>query len=351
MIPQGLRAREGLWYSAPMTSRERVLAALQRRQPDRVPYLELFVDRSLAQKLLGWSEAVAPARDLEHNPYTHEEMQALADHLGLDALFYILRAPVYVEHIPGKDGRVFYGDGLIRAESDLAMMTLPDPTDPRLYDEARAFVAAKGDRAAALVTRAGISPTLMSMGIEGFSVALYENRPFLEAVLDRYFDWSIEVAGRICRLGFDLYVTTDDMAHKTGPLFSPAVFHELVMPRYRKLAEKVSLPWVIHSDGNIEPLLADLATLGIAGIHPVEKGAMDIRQIKASYRQRLCVLGNVDLNILGDGTVEETEAEVRGLIEDLGRGGGYIISSGNSLASYLKPANVNAMARVIRSQA
>jgi uroporphyrinogen decarboxylase len=289
--------------------------------------------------------------DLEHNSYTHEEMLALADHLGLDALFYVMRAPVYAEHIAGKDGRMFYGDGLIRAESDLTMMDLPDPTDPRLYSEARAFVASKGERAAAFITRAGIFPTLLSMGMEGFSIALYENRPLLETILDRYFEWSIEVAQRVCRLGFDLYVTTDDMAHKTGPLFSPAVFHELVMPRYRKLAEKVSLPWVMHSDGNIEPLLADLISLGIAGIHPLEKGAVDIRQIKARYGQQLCLLGNVDLNILGNGTVEETEAEVRGLIGDLGPGGGSIISSGNSLTSCLKPANVNAMARIIRSQA
>jgi uroporphyrinogen decarboxylase len=334
-----------------MTSRERVLAALERRQPDRVPYVELSVDRPLARQLLGWNQEVPPAVDLEHNSYTHEEMLALADHLGLDALFYVMRAPVYAEHIAGKDGRMFYGDGLIRTESDLTMMDLPDPTNPRLYDEARAFAAAKGERAAAFITRAGIFPTLLSMGMEGFSIALYENRPFLETILDRYFDWAIEVAERVCRLGFDLYVTTDDMAHKTGPLFSPAVFHELVMPRYRRLAEKVNIPWVMHSDGNIEPLLADLLSLGIAGIHPLEKGAVDIRQIKARYGQRLCLLGNVDLNILGNGTVEETEAEVRGLIGDLGPGGGYIISSGNSLASYLKPANVNAMARVIRSQA
>jgi len=333
-----------------MTSRERVLTALRGGQPDRVPYVEFSVDRPLAQKLLAWSEAVAPADDLEHNPYSLEEMRALADHLGLDDLFYILRAPVYVHRIAGKDGRVFYGDGLIRSEADLPMMRLPDPTDPRLYDDARAFVAAKGDRAAAFVTRAGIFSTLMSMGIEGFSFALYDNRRFLEAVLDRYFDWSVAVAERACALGFDLYVTTDDMAHKTGPLFSPKIFHDLVMPRYRRLAEKVTLPWVIHSDGNIEPLLHDLMSLGIVGIHPVEKGAMDIRATKARYGGRLCLLGNVDLNILGDGTVEETEAEVRGLIRDLAPGGGYIVSSGNSLASYLKPENVDALARTVRER-
>ncbi len=331
-----------------MTSRERVLAALRREQPDRVPWVELSVDRPLAQRLLGWSGTAAPAADLEHNAYTLAEIAELAGHLGLDDLFYVLRAPVYVKRVAGKDGRVFYGDGLIRSEADLPMMQLPDPRDPRLYDEARAFVAARGERAAAFITRAGIFSTIMSMGIEGFSYALFENLPFLETVLDRYFDWSIAVAERVCGMGFDFYVTTDDMAHKTGPLFSPRVFHDLVMPRYRKLASKVTLPWVIHSDGNIEPLLPDLMTLGIAAIHPVERGAMDIRAIKARYGRRLCLLGNVDLNILGDGTVAETEDEVRGLIRDLGPGGGYIVSSGNSLASYLKPENVEAMARAIR---
>ncbi len=333
-----------------MTSRERVLAALRREQPDRVPWVELSVDRPLARQLLGWGGSPGPAGDLEHNAYTLPEIVELADHLGLDDLFYVLRAPVYVVRVPGKDGRVFYGDGLIRSEADLPMMELPDPRDPRLYDEARAFIAAKGERAAAFITRAGIFPTMMSMGIEGFSYALFENLPFLEQVLDRYFDWSIAVAERVSSLGFDFYVTTDDMAHKTGPLFSPRVFHDLVMPRYRKLASKVTLPWVIHSDGNIEPLLADLMSLGIAAIHPVENGAMDIRAIKARYGRRLCVLGNVDLNILGDGTVAETEDVVRGLIRDLGPGGGYIVSSGNSLASYLKPGNVEAMARAIREQ-
>jgi len=37
-----------------MTSRERVLAALRREEPDRVPYCELGVDQDLARRLLGW---------------------------------------------------------------------------------------------------------------------------------------------------------------------------------------------------------------------------------------------------------------------------------------------------------
>jgi uroporphyrinogen-III decarboxylase len=138
------------------------------------------------------------------------------------------------------------------------------------------------------------------------------------------------------------------MAFKTAPFFSPKVFRELVMPRYRRLREAVMLPWIIHSDGNLLPFMDDLVSLGIAGIHPNEKGAMDPRVTKRRYGDRVCILGNVDLNLLGMATPEEVEEEVRGLIHDVGAGGGYIVTSGNSLAGYLKPENVLALSRAVQ---
>jgi uroporphyrinogen decarboxylase len=94
--------------------------------------------------------------------------------------------------------------------------------------------------------------------------------------------------------------------------------------------------------------LEDLIGLGIAGLHPLEKGAMDIRAVKQAYGDRICLLGNVDLNLLGLGTPEEVDREVRELIRDVGPGGGYIITSGNSLAGYLKPTNVVALSDAVR---
>jgi len=135
---------------------------------------------------------------------------------------------------------------------------------------------------------------------------------------------------------------------KSGPFFSPAVFRDLVLPRYRRVAEKITIPWVIHSDGNVLPFLEDLLSLGIAGLHPIEKGALDIRAMKREYGDRLCLLGNVDLNILGLGTPQDVEAEVQELIRDVGPGGGYIVTSGNSLAGYLRPENVLALSEAVQ---
>ena len=331
-----------------MISRERVATALRGEMPDRVPYCELGVDRSLAQKLLGWAGApLTQGYNIEAQVYTVDEVKEVAEFLHLDNIWYVMRAPVYANKVPGIDGRLFYGDGQIKSEADLSKVWLPDPHDPKLYEEAERFVANKGDFSAWFVTRAGIYPTMLSMGMETFSIALFEDRGFVEKLLDHYFDWTIAVAERVCKLDFDVFVSTDDVAFKTATFFSPKVFREMVLPRYQRLREVITLPWVIHSDGNNFPFMDDLVSLGIVGFHPNEKGAQDIVEMKRRYGERLCLLGNVDLNLLGLGTPEMVEDEVRGLIRDVGKGGGYIVTSGNSLAGYVQPENAVALSRAV----
>ena len=331
-----------------MTSRERVLTALRRDVPDRVPYCEFAVDRALAHKLMGWQPLESQATSLETNLYTVGEIKDIAATLGMDNIYYVLRAPVYAERIPGQDGRLFYGKGMIKTEADLPKLQLPDPYDDALYLPMKAFIEQKGDFAACFVTRIGPFSTWLSMGLENFSYCLYENRAFIERVLDTYCDWAAVVAERVCSMGFDVFVSTDDMAFKTQTIVSPRVFRSLFVPRYRRVREKITLPWVMHSDGNLMPILEDLLDLGIAGLHPIEKGAMDIRAVKRAYGDRICLLGNVDLNILGAGTPDEVDREVRELIRDVGPGGGYIVSSGNSLAGYLDPDNVRALSAALK---
>ena len=331
-----------------MTSRERVAAALARQEPDRVPYCELGVDRALAERLMGWGAPTSQASNLEANAYTIEEAKALAAALHLDNISYVLRAPVYAKKEAGRDGRLFYGAGLIQSAADLDRLVLPDPADDALYAGAEAFLKQRDGYSAWFVTRIGIFPTMLSLGTENFCMALYDDPAFVETVLDRYCDWMVAVADRVCQMGFDAFASTDDMAFNTAPFFSPAVFHDLVIPRYRKVAEKIRQPWIIHSDGNILPFVDDLLSVGVSALHPNEKGAVDIRQVKRTYGGRLCVLGNVDLNLLGMGAPEAVDQEVKELIRDLAPGGGYIVTSGNSLAAYLLPDNVRALSNAVQ---
>lgn len=332
-----------------MSPRERVLAALNREETDRVPHCELFVDPPMAKKLLGWeSTADGTGGTLRKNPYSVQEAKAIAEFLGHDNIGFILRAPDYAKMEIGTAGRNFAHSGRIRTEKDLEMIQLPDPHKDEFYKEAEAFAAKKEDFACHLSTRIGLSQAMLSLGMENFSVMLYDNRPLIEKLLDIYFDWMEVVAARICQLGFDIFWTTDDFAFKTGMFFSPKLFRELLYDRYRRVLEKVTIPWVLHSDGNIKEALPILAELGVAGVHPMEKGAMDMVAVKNEFGDRMCLLGNVDLGLLGMGTPQEVDKEVKDLIRTVGPGGGYIITSGNSLASYLIPENVIAMAEAVR---
>lgn len=335
-----------------MSSRERVLAALRREEPDRVPHCELFVDPPLAEKLLGRKLAAeGMGGSVKKNPYTAEEAIAVAEFLGHDNIGFVLRAPDYAKIGVGTDGRAFPHGGQIKTEADLEKIQLPDPTNDEFYKEAEAFAKQKGDYACHLGTRIGLFQTMLSIGLGDFGIMLYDNRPLVEKLLDIYFDWTTVFAERICQLGFDLFVTTDDFAFKTGMFFSPQVFRDLLIDRYKRVLEKVTIPWVLHSDGNIMEAVPMLIDLGVAGVHPNEKGAMDPIDTKKEFGDRICVLGNVDLNLLGMGAPEEVDAEVKELIRTVGPGGGYIITSGNSLASYLIPENVIAMADAVRKYA
>ncbi len=314
-----------------------------------MPFCELAVDRSLAERLMGWPVSGAAAvGSITTNLYTVKEAKALATFLGCDCISYLLRAPTYAQVLVGKEGRAFAGEGMIKTEADLERIQLPDPRKDDFYREAEHFAKNKGDFALTFVTRMGMLQTILGMGMENFSLSLYTNRPLVEKILDIYFDWMAVVAGRISQLGFDIFWTTDDFAYKTGLFFSPSLFREVMVPRYKRVLDQLTIPWFLHSDGNITEALDILIDLGVAATHPNEKGAMDIRAIKRKYRDKICLIGKLDLNILGMGTPEETDREVRELIRDLAPGGGYMISSGNSLASYLKPECVLAMAQAIR---
>ncbi len=331
-----------------MIPRERVRMALRRIETDRVPYCEVGIDRALAEQIMGWGSGQNEGANLEANTFTLDESKAVARQLGLDNISFSLRAPTYADRHPGQHGRMFFGDGQIKSEKDVERIVLPDPRNPELYRQAEEFAKNKGEYSAWFVTRIGIFPAMLSLGLTTFSLALYDNRPFVEKVMDLYFEWTRVVAEHVCQLGFDAFVTTDDLAFKTQPFFAPQIFRDLVVPRCKRVAEKITIPWIWHTDGNVAPLLEDFISLGIAGLHPIEKGAMDIRRIKADYGNRVCLLGNVDLNLLGAGTSEEVDEEVRELIRDVAPGGGYMVTSGNSLAGYLKKENVLALSRAVK---
>ena len=320
-----------------MNSRERVLTALRLQQPDRVPWIEGGVDPPMERALVG--------RDV----YLPEDV---ADVLGLDNLIAPLLPPLFVDY-EEHDGINYVAQPQIRARADLDRMVLPDTGDPALYREAEAIVQRnQGRRAVAAKMRIGVSPTLLSMGLDNFSYALADDPGLVDTVLGRFADWTVAITGRLRDLGVDYVWTFDDMAYRAGPMFSPRVLRRVFMPHMRRVADAIhatGLPWIFHSDGDLMPFMEDLLSLDMQCIHPNEPGPMDIEAMKAQYGHRVALGGNIDLHYtLTMGTPEEVDAEVKRRIEVVGKGGGYLISSANSITSYCRLENVLAMRDAIR---
>lgn len=331
-----------------MKPRERVLAAFRREEADQVPVCELNIDRLFAQKLNGTSSLAGNAGLQTGNPFNLSEALALSDTLGLDNVFYLARQPVYAHMHEGKDGRMCPGDGMIKTRADMAMIDLPDPTKDEFYAEAEQFAKNKGDKSLWFLTRGGLAPVMLCLGFDHFALTLYDDMEFIKQMLKVYFDWVIEVAKRVNQLGFDVFATADDCAFKSGLMFSPKMYKELVAPHYTRMSAVLSIPWLFHSDGDITDVVPILIENGVTAVHPFENTAMDIRAAKKSFGDDICIVGNVDLNLLGGSDPDAVDREVFELIRDLGPGGGYIVCSGNSLAGFLNPDCVQAYVKAVR---
>ncbi len=144
-----------------------------------------------------------------------------------------------------------------------------------------------------------------------------------------------------------------DLAFNTNTLMSPDQYAEFLGPYHKEIVDNVHRKGARifkHSDGNLWPILDMLLDCGFDGIHPIQPQCMDIGEVKQHLTGRACVMGNIDcMYVLCDATTDEVEQTVRDTIEAAAPGGGYIISSSNSVHPGCKPENYIAMVRAARS--
>ena len=349
-----------------MTSRERLLTALRCQEPDRVPFLESTVDEAVALALLGKpvpTDLVGGELGTSTEPVlighlmgsAHYDELALIRDLGLDAIGMYC----FARHggIQAKvDGHYMVAGGSIKRRADLARIVaadgdlhLSDPDDPALYEPYRQFLAETRDTGLARYCFLNLAsdPVILGMGFDTFALALYDDRSLVEDLFEIYSSWYARVTKHLCELDFDFLWFGDDIAFKTAPYVSPRIFRQLFMPHYRRVADQITKPWIFHSDGNLMPILDDLLSLGMDGLHPIEPGAMDLGLLKKRYRDSLCLVGHTSVDTLSRGAPQEVDALVKQAIAVAGPGGGYIAGSSNSVAYYCRAENVRAMQHAI----
>lgn len=321
-----------------MTPKQRIMAALNLQEPDKVPFAD-WTDPGIRQKLV---------RALGYESLDDAQFHAK---MGMDAICYAedeYMAPQFCKKLFDEQGVAhLQGKGLVTNEKEYnENFILTDPNQTGYFDKAKQYVDRFGGSDLAIFAgmRTGMMNTIFSMGLVEFSYALYDNVKLIETILDRYIDWNIRIAEGLTAAGVDFFVCYDDIAFNSGPFFSPNVFREIFLPRMKRFAGSLTIPWVYHSDGDLGILFDDLLSLGMNGFNPFQPDVMDIIKYKKQYGDRLCLSGNIDLNYtLSGGTVEEVETEVRNKIKALAPGGGYILATSNSITDFCKVENILAM--------
>ena len=166
------------------------------------------------------------------------------------------------------------------------------------------------------------------IGVENVSVMFYDNPNLIGDILDYLSGFFIEVIGKgVSEVDIDFAMFWEDMCYKTGPLISPAMFREFLLPNYKRVTSflrknGVELSWV-DCDGNIDALLPLWLEGGVKGFYPLEVAAdMDAVKVQAQYGKDVVLWGNVDKRAISAGK-DAIDAEIRRL-EPAVKTGGFI---------------------------
>jgi len=325
---------------------------IRRGKGTHVPQIELGVHPRIKERFLG-----RPIVSLEDDVafwlkagYDYVKLQPGADFnpgkIGIDQNLTF-----------NEDGTLFRkwateNSGVITSREDLENYQFPSPQD---FDYSR-FERIRS----VLPGRMGVigqygdifTMTWEMMGFESFSLALFEN-PELVTALN-------ESIGRLVMPMFEYFALsdavdvlwyTDDIAFTEGLLVSPDTLRTYFFPWLRKigdLARKSRKPLLYHTDGILWDVFDEIIDCGVDAIHPIEPKAMDIVDVKKRYGDKLCLLGNVDVDILARGTKEQIRSIVKENIEKVGYNGGYCVGSGNSIPEYVPYDNYLALLEASR---
>jgi uroporphyrinogen decarboxylase len=372
-----------------MTSRERVLKALNHEEPDRVPidlggfqsgihkrayedlleYLDLqeeIVYLDPVQQLAVPSEEILERFNVDiryicaHGTDTSDSKIELNERNG--KLWHDLKDDFGVIWSMPDDQKLYMdishhplqGSSL----KDLADYPWPDGKDSSRFSGLREQ-ALKMRKETPYALSTGIGGVVYEtgwylIGLENWLMKTIQEPDYCAAVLDNVLQfWLDYYTGFMKEIGdiIDIVMVGDDIAGQYGPLFSPDFYRKIVKPRHKKLVQHIkSLTdakiWY-HTCGGCTEYIPDLRDNGIDILNPVQIQAvgMDPTKLKKEFGDSMVFWGGAidSQHILPFATPEEVKEEVRKNLEIFKPRGGYIFNNIHNIQVGVPPENIIAL--------
>ena len=348
-----------------MTSRERILAAINHQPVDRIP-TDIWATPEVWQKLT-----------LKYGSQTNARKQLRIDGIMDIRPDYI--GPAFAQEFPpdaGADFRVLYGiwgAGLrwvghgtgryleqtniplehVQTVDDLAKINWPN-ADWFDYQGMRA--EAERLHPDHVVMSGYMAPVYIHNLLRGMEMSLMDplaepelTHLLMEKVCNFMYDYHRRIF-EACEGVLDLSQVTDDLGSQAGPMISLDLYREFYAPhhkRFMKLCHDLVIKFFHHHDGSMREFLPDLIESGIDILNPVQWTCpgMELEGLKKDFGRKICFHGGIEnQNILPFGTPDEVRAEVRHCIDALTSDKtGYILAPCHNLQSMTPVENIVAM--------
>ena len=333
-----------------MTNRERVIAALEHRPPDRVPCQIGFTGKARAAMDAVYGESYLAMIDNCFHPVAAGSGPLegwLSDTLWQDEFG--------VQWDRSVDRDIGIVCNCVLAGRDLDRLTLPDPRDLRRWIDFEAAVDAAGDRC----PQFGIGFSLFERawtlrGMESLLVDMIEAPDFVDDLLDMICEYNVALVEQAVTYDVDVVHFGDDWGSQRGLLMGPDRWERFLAPRLERMygAAKAAGKFVsIHSCGQVQEVFPTLIELGLDCFNPFQPEVMDPYEMKRQFGDRLAFWGGVSTQqLLPYATPEQVRTEVRQLLEKVGESGGYICAPAHSIPGDAKPENIMAMLEVLADQ-
>ncbi len=189
------------------------------------------------------------------------------------------------------------------------------------------------------------------VGLTDFMVKTYEDRDFVEELMDIAVDYYVKIVKAACDSGISFLFVGDDVAFKSGLFIPPKLFKELWRPRMEKIiapALNKGILVMFHSDGKLDDIMDMLIDMGISCVNPMDPYSIDYRDYKKKYGDRICLSGNIDVEFpLSKGTPEDVEKDVIEHLKVMMPGGRYLFGSSHSIVNYIPIENYEAMVNAL----
>ena len=329
----------------------RLQAAISReRLPDRLPIAEMSVDFEVMEAFLG-----RPIKDLD--TYVNFWKGAGYDYVILQVrgqpLFDSFQIKITeVTALPEYQRTVSTFSGGIGDKESFEAYPWIGPED--VYYKDIDLIEKHLSEGMMLVVNVGpiFSGLWRCMGLDNFSLACIENPQLIKDIVEKMGGLTVKIVQNLVQRDYVGAIWLgDDIAYTNALMASPRVLREYIFPFYSQigyLCRRHEKLFIFHSDGKLGEVFEDLISCGIQAIHPNEPLSVDITQAKKQYGNRVALIGNVDVDLLARGTIQEVMEATKILIHHVAPGGGFVLGSGNSISKYVPLDNYRAMLHTVR---